>query len=833
MAGRPKALEKEDTRLQKALSILSNIHADAAAGLIGLGKDFEPGSRHDGALPVSRDDGTALECALAEMRSGQAELRTSEAALAVSRAETKAGLADLMATRVELAAAQAETTGGLADLVASAVELAAARAETKVSVNDLLAGALALSVSRAETIDATNGLRECEGQIKSILKTKALLRNVVEGSPTALILVGAAGRIEMVNAKTESMFGYTRQEMLGQKLETLLPQDFCERHVHPRGGFMSQPSSNAIGEGQSLFGRRKDGSQVAIEIGLQPIVIEGNMMVVAGINDITERSEAERAVRMRQEALEQANNELIRAKLQADQATRAKSRFLAGMSHELRTPLNGILGNARLLQMEGELQPAQVARVNSMLSAGNHLLEMIHCVLDLSEIETERVALRAEPVDLRAVMNACLDIVRHLADEKGLGLNLSVAAEVPQWSSADPVRLRQILLNLLGNAAKFTRRGGFDLRLGISADGDSLRFEVADSGPGIPRDKCQALFQDFARVQTGESRTAEGAGLGLALSARLAALMGGRLGHMDNPRGGSIFWLELPLLPCGAPEARDDGAAAAPSPKPEPVRPLHVLVVDDSEMNLDIAASFIRIMGHKVSCANGGAEAVAEVAATPFDLVLMDVQMPDMDGLQATRLIRGLPGASGQVPVVAMTAQVFTEQLETCRQAGMSGHLGKPFTEAALYATLARYVPCAPPERRSNSTNAWEEVEPEAPVIDLDVFRTNTRLLKPASVIGYLENIAESAGTILSTLRAWDGSSEIGLDVLKAAHKLAGNVGLFGFARAADAARRFERAARSGTPETHLLAESLAAALQLSIREADARLEAARGGLGG
>jgi PAS domain S-box-containing protein len=558
---------------------------------------------------------------------------------------------------------------------------------------------------------------------------------------------------------------------------------------------------------------------------------------ISVVRDVTERVklEAERDEREAQliivnAELDRVAHHMAEAKNIAEQANRAKTRFLASMSHELRTPLNGILGNARLLRLEGGLQPEQVARVDNMLSAGSHLLEMIHCVLDMSEIETERVALQAEPVDLRTVANACLDIVRQIAQEKGVALNLAVAADVPVRVVADPVRLRQILLNLLGNAAKFTQRGGIDLRLRITAAGAGLRFDVADTGPGIPAEKQHRLFQDFTRLQSGDGRAAEGAGLGLALSSRLAALMGGRLSHMENPGGGSIFCLELPLLACEAAEAclvvaAPPGAAA----KPREARKLHILVVDDSEMNLDIAASFMRILGHKVSCANGGAEAVAAVAAGCFDVVFMDVQMPDIDGLEATRQIRALQGAAGQVPVIAMTAQVFTEQLEECRQAGMSGHLAKPFTEAALYAKLAECVAGAPPDRRSAAVAAIDLAAADTPVIDLDVFRTNTRLLKPTSVVSYLENIAASAGAVLSALRDWDGSGQIGGDVVKAAHKLAGNVGLFGFARAAEAARRFEHAARTGTPETRLLAESLATALHLSIQEADERAAAARG----
>ncbi len=520
--------------------------------------------------------------------------------------------------------------------------------------------------------------------------------------------------------------------------------------------------------------------------------------------------------------LAQQAERLAEARDAAEQANAAKSRFLAGMSHELRTPLNGILGHARLLRLEGGLQPAQLARVDSMLSAGSHLLEMIQCVLDLSEIETERVALKMAPVDLRAVAAACLDIVRTMAEEKGLALSVSMAPEVPAQAMTDPVRLRQILLNLLGNAAKFTRRGGIDLHLRVTSGSDCLRFDIADTGPGIPAEKQPHLFQDFKRVQSGDGRAAQGAGLGLALSARLATLLGGQLGYMDNPGGGSIFWLQLPLLPVAAspappleaPQHHGNGAA----------RRLRALVVDDSPMNLDIAASFLRLMGHDVACVESGAAALAALASQEFDVVFMDVQMPDMDGLEATRRIRALPGMAGRVPVIALTAQVFTEQLEACRRAGMSGHLAKPFTETAMHATLADHVGGPPPP----AAMPMDPPPPEAPVIDPAIFAANTRLLKPASMITYLDMIAASATAILATLRAGDGAATDSQALLEAVHKLAGNAGLFGFTRAAGALRQFEHAARAGAADTPALAESLVTALEASVPEAASRLAALR-----
>jgi CheY-like chemotaxis protein len=246
-------------------------------------------------------------------------------------------------------------------------------------------------------------------------------------------------------------------------------------------------------------------------------------------------------------------------------------------------------------------------------------------------------------------------------------------------------------------------------------------------------------------------------------------------------------------------------------------------------MNLDIAASFVRLAGHRVTCAGGGAEAIAAAATTLFDAVMMDVQMPDIDGLEATRRIRALPGPNGRVPIVALTAQVFTEQLEACRQAGMTGHLAKPFNEAALYAMFADVTPGAPPERRAGGSPGWTAAGSEMPVVDVHVFTTNTRLLRPAAIVTYLENIVGGITTLLGSLRGLDETVEIGTDLLKAVHKLAGNVGLFGFTRAADAARKFERAARTGAPEQYALAKTLQTVLQTSLQEAEKRLTVARG----
>jgi signal transduction histidine kinase/ActR/RegA family two-component response regulator len=411
---------------------------------------------------------------------------------------------------------------------------------------------------------------------------------------------------------------------------------------------------------------------------------------VAVLSDLTERRRLELEREQREAELRTANANLerlaqnyARAREAAEQANRAKSRFLAGMSHELRTPLNCILGYAELLRIDGDLTAIQRARVEAMKAAGTHLLEMIHCVLDFSEIETERAALRIVEVDPRKVVQACIDLMLPMAAAKGLALNLVIAPAIPAHILSDPTRLRQILLNLVGNAVKFTSAGLVELRLRITGRGRSIRFDVADTGPGVPVEQRQRLFQEFERLDTEATRAAEGAGLGLFLSKQLATLMNGRIAFDANPAGGSIFSLELPL----ADPVYDESDAHA---EPDAQRGLRVLVVDDVEMNCEIAAAFIRSGGHDVTCANGGAEAVAAALARDFDIIMMDVRMPGIDGLEATRQIRRIPGPRGRVPIVALTAQVFTEQVEACWAAGMNDHLAKPFTPQDLLDCVVR-----------------------------------------------------------------------------------------------------------------------------------------------
>jgi signal transduction histidine kinase/CheY-like chemotaxis protein len=513
------------------------------------------------------------------------------------------------------------------------------------------------------------------------------------------------------------------------------------------------------------IGRRISRSITAL--GVPALALESGSPVVLPPIDIIEVDalrtvllKAASLIGQERDAARDAQRRMVLSAEAAEHANRAKSEFLASISHELRTPLHGILGYAELLRLEGGLNPRQSERLKIMMAAGTHLLGMINAVLDMSQIEANQMELHPEAIKLSDFARACLDVVRPAAETKGLALVLAPAT--PLRLFADPTRLRQVLVNLLGNAVKFTSAGSVEVRLRAGA---TVRLEVVDTGPGIPAGRRDKLFQSFERLDGNALRAIEGAGLGLALSARLVALMGGRLGHEDNPGGGSIFWLELPVstvavpLPAMATASAQPGNPIADNPIAAPV--LHVLVVDDVAMNRDIASSFLCSAGHKVTCAENGEAAIAAVATSDCDVVLMDFCMPGMDGLEATRRIRLLQGPRGRVPIVAMTAQAFTEQVAERRTAGMDSHLGKPFDQAQLLAVVARAAEAGPSGAERLDPAAIAEPMPpatgsELPVLDQRTFELAAACLTPDAVASHLRTIAELGHALLRDLPAPD-----------------------------------------------------------------------------
>jgi signal transduction histidine kinase/ActR/RegA family two-component response regulator len=390
-----------------------------------------------------------------------------------------------------------------------------------------------------------------------------------------------------------------------------------------------------------------------------------------------------------------ARESLVAARDTAAEANEAKSRFLARMSHELRTPLNSVLGLAQNLAQAPGLTPEQRQQAITLERAGQHLIAVANDVLDLASIEAGKTRLRAKPLALGPLTETCLALIRPKAAEARVRLAHEFGEGVPPVVLADATRLRQVLLNLLSNAVRFSPPGGeVRLRLLRLPGSEVLRFEVLDSGPGIPPERRGDLFQDFSRSEPAQDQEFGSGGLGLAISAALVGAMGGRIGCADRPDGpGSCFWVEL-LLPEAAAPA--EPVAGAPQEREGAAR-RRVLVVDDLAPNRLVARILLESAGHEVGLASDGAEAVAAVQAGGYDLVLMDIHMPGMDGIEATRRIRAQEGDGPRVRIVALTADTLPEQMHRCRAAGMDGYLLKPLDRATLIAVVAGDTPTLEP----------------------------------------------------------------------------------------------------------------------------------------
>ena len=420
-------------------------------------------------------------------------------------------------------------------------------------------------------------------------------------------------------------------------------------------------------------GRRQDGSVFSAEIALHAMQLEGKPVIQAIMRDVSERRAAEAAKEAAREA--------------ALQIAHAKSAFIANVSHEIRTPMHGILGMSGLL-MKTPLDGRQREYVATLKSSAESLLTIINDILDFSKIEAGKLAIEQIAFSPADLVRGVAALFQARALEKDLRLTLSLPDDVPAALLGDPTRIRQILLNLVDNAIKFTQSGEVELRVRFEPDPDGIgcQFRVRDSGIGMSEETQSRLFQAFSQADSSTTRRYGGTGLGLAVSSQLAELMGGQLTVVSEPGKGSTFTLSL-LLPSSTQPLTELPAA--------PVVQLQgrILVVEDHPVNQRVLAHQLREMGLQYALATSGKEALELLAADDFDLVLMDWQMPEMDGLEATRQIRQLPSAVRHIPVIALTANAGAGFREACLAAGANDYLSKPYTETALAALLTQWLP--------------------------------------------------------------------------------------------------------------------------------------------
>ena len=506
----------------------------------------------------------------------------------------------------------------------------------------------------------------------ALFEAERAFRFVAEHTSDMVVRSRMDSGIAYVSPASRAVLGYSPSELIGLAPADLVPE---EDVVRIRGLLADRIRRRELisPDGYEYRARHKDGHLVWLEANPR--------LVINGAGQMTEIVDVVRDISARK----QAEAELHAARLEAEAASRAKSEFLANMSHELRTPLTSILGFSRLIGAGGGLSEGDRGYLDLIRSAGETLLTVVNDILDFSKLEAGALTLDPEPFSIAALGEGATALLREQAEAKGLVLTCEVAEEMRL--TGDVTRLRQVLLNLLSNAVKFTDAGSVRLALATEegVDGSTvLRATVADTGVGLDPAQIDQMFDRFTQADGSVSRRFGGTGLGLAISRRLLDIMGGEIRASSDGATGSTFWFRVPLMRSEA-ETVADAEQAGDGLE----RPLRVLLAEDNPANRTLIAALLGPMGVSLDMVENGEEAVRAAATETYDLILMDMQMPVMDGPAAARAIRV---AGDATPIVALTANVLPEQIEQCRAAGMQGHVAKPIDPRTLMAAMTEHA---------------------------------------------------------------------------------------------------------------------------------------------
>ena len=536
----------------------------------------------------------------------------------------------------------------------------------------------------------------------------AVLNSVVDG----VITLDTKGIILAFNAAAEKIFGYTETELVGSNINILMPEPQASAHDSYIGNYLRTGKAKIIGVGREVEAKRKNGSIFPLDLGISAVTIGSERIFVGMVRDITERRESERKLTLARDSAEDmaaeltiVNEEAEVARLEAEHlraeaeaASRAKSEFLANMSHEIRTPMNGIIGMAGLL-LQTKLEADQQDYAKTIKLSADNLLQLINDILDFSKIEAGKLDLELIPFNMEEVAEDVIRTVQFKAKEKNIDIYLTIVSGTPIYVVGDPGRLRQILLNLASNAAKFTEKG--HIAIYIKADllpNEKYRYtiSVSDTGIGIPKDKHEFIFNKFNQEDSSTTRRFGGTGLGLAICRELTHIMGGDIWVESELGKGSTFFFTCVLdMTNEVVDTNTDIDMADKGGSIISFNNVNVLLTEDNFVNQMVAAKILERYGCSITPAGNGKEAVEQVKSRCFDVIFMDCQMPEMDGYEATKYIREIEQLKhrNRTPIIALTAHAMKGDREKCLMADMDDYISKPIKQEDLEDILVKWLP--------------------------------------------------------------------------------------------------------------------------------------------
>lgn len=610
-----------------------------------------------------------------------------------------------------------------------------------------------------------------------------MLEEIFQISKDAIIVADTDGNVVAFNPAAEDMFGHRAGDVIGKDMAPLIiPERMRRAHNKGMSTYLKTGAGPVLGQRIEVPAIRADGIEFPAELTVQSSETPEGEVFIAFMRDISDRKQAE--------------DELMRARDLAEVAAEAKSGFLAVMSHEIRTPLNGVLGVLSLLQ-DTSLDDRQLSYIRTARDSGEALLTIISDILDFTKMEAGKLDFDEIAFDPADVTNGVVDLFKPTSRRTGIELSVDLGMTLPKYVKGDPGRLRQVIMNLVGNALKFTKTGSVKVRascIGGGTHGQTIRFEVEDSGIGIPEERIPEIFNEFTSLDVSRSRKFGGTGLGLAISKRLVEMMDGEIGVSSIVGQGTVFWFHVSLPRPTEEEIAEISQINEADLVEVATSPARILMAEDNVTNALIGRAMLEKAGHKVDIACNGIEAVEAVQSFPYDLIFMDVNMPEMDGVEATQIIRGLHKDVAGIPIIALTALAMKGDRERILQAGLNDYIQKPIKSQLLLSAVERW---SGKLLQSVPVGYSEEVHQDDREFDVSMVQDLSAEIGPDKIPKLLDTFIKDTGRRLELIKL--ATQEEDSEVLEQqAHTLGSSTATYGCIKCGKLAKLIEQKCRAG-----------------------------------